>query len=508
VTAQASVTAQARPLVTDWSVGQALVATLPAVVIGTILLLRGLIDGPTLDGAVFAVIGDAVAHGAIPYRDAFDHKPPGVYLANALAGLALPSTGPWFRAWLVSWISTAGALVGLSILLTRTGRPWYGIVAASLLALPLFAADHFVLGGGQTESVGLLFSVAGLGLVVSSRRLAWVAVGGVALGAAVLISVQFIPALLAGAVVAVTHREGRIARLFAVGIGSAVIPLISVAWIAANGALPQMLDQVIVYNRAYIAENQQYRDKGLYWAAADILWLLPAVIATIVRILSFRRRPLNTLEIGATAWLLSGVALLLAQGLIFDHYLTALAPPVVVLAAPALATALEGARRLNHPALATSILLFVLAAPVILGLAITEASAPAAPPSPAVADRIKQMTGADDPIFVWGNEASLYLDADRPLASRFVYMFPLTAAGYTTPELVAGIVDAWDTRPPRVIVDATRNPGRVGGYPLDPTTDASAPDAVLDPLRRWVLQRYQVVDTVDVWDLYEEKPNT
>jgi hypothetical protein len=491
-----------------WSLGQAILAALPGAIIGSMLLLRGLVDGPTLDGAVFAVIGDAVAHGAVPYRDAWDHKPPGIYLANALAGVALPGSGPWFRAWIVSWTSTIGALLGLSILLTRAGRPWYGIVAASLLALPLFAADHFVLGGGQTESVGLLFSVAGLGLVASSRRVAWLALGGVALGAAILISVQFIPALLAGLVVAVIAREGRVARLIAVGVGSAVVPLVSLAWIGANGALPQMLEQVIAYNRAYLANNQQYRDKGLTWAAGDALFLFPAIVAALARIVSFRRAPLNALEIGATTWFASGVVLLLAQGLIFDHYLTALGPPLVILAAPSLAAALECARRLNHPAVATAILIGVLTAPVILGLAISEASAPAAPPSPAVATRIRQITGSNDPIFVWGNEASLYLDADRPLGSRFVYMFPLTAAGYTTPELVAGIVDAWDTRPPRVIVDATQNPGRVGGYPLDPTTDASAPDAVLDPLRRWVLERYRVVDTVDGWDLYEEKPNT
>jgi hypothetical protein len=306
--------------------------------------------------------------------------------------------------------------------------------------------------------------------------------------------------------------------LIAVVAGMAVVPLLSLAWIAANGGLPQMLEQVIAYNRAYLANNQQYRDKGLLWAAGDALFVLPAIVAALARIVSFRRERPNMLEIGATAWLASGVILLVAQGLIFDHYLTSLGPPLVILAAPSLAAALEATRRLNHPALATSILIGMLATPAIVGLAITEASAPAAPPSPAVAARVRELTGSEDPIFVWGNEATLYLDAERPIASRFVYMFPLTAAGYTTPDLVAGILEAWDTRPPRVIVDATHNPGRVGGYPLDPAADAStedasapdasAPDAVLDPLRRWVLQRYRVVDTVDGWDLYEEKPNT
>jgi hypothetical protein len=304
--------------------------------------------------------------------------------------------------------------------------------------------------------------------------------------------------------VAAIGRAGRIRRVLALLAGAAVIPLIAVGWIAANGVLPQMLEQVIAYNRAYVANNQQYRDKGLLWAAGDALFVFPAIVAALVRIAWMRREPPNRLEVAAVVWLLAGVVFLVGQGLIFDHYLTALGPPLVILAAPSLAGALAATRRLDHPALATSILVGVLAAPAIIGLAVTEAYAPAAPPSPAAAARIRDMTGADDPIFVWGNEASVYLEADRPLASRFVYMFPLTAEGYATPELVAGIVRAWDTRPPRVIVDATRNPGRVGGYALQPSTDPAAPDAVLDPLRRWVLERYRVVASVDGWDLYEE----
>jgi hypothetical protein len=496
------------PRADGWSLGQAILAALPAMAIGSVLLLRGLIDGPTLDGAVFAVIGDAVAHGAMPYRDAWDHKPPGIYLANGLAGVTLPMVDAWSRAWLVSWLSTIGALLALSVLLVRSGRPWFGITAATLLALPLFVAYHFVLGGGQTESVGLVFAVVGVGLVASSRRLAWIALGGVLLGTAVLVSVQFAPAVVGALAVTFLVGERRLARTAIVLAGAALIPLLSIAWIAGNGVLPQMIEQVLAYNRAYVAGNQQYRDKALVWAAGDALFLLPVIVAALVRIVWMRHERPTPLEIAATAWLGIGVVFLVAQGLIFDHYLTALGPPLVILAAPSLATALTAARRVEHPAFATAILILVLALPAILGLAITESSAAAAPPSPIVADRIREMTGPNDPVFVWGNEASLYLDAKRPLASRFVYMFPLTAPGYATPEQVAGIVDAWDTRPPRLIVDATRNPGRVGGYPLEPTTDPAAPDAVLDPLRRWVLEHYRLVTTVSGWDLYEEIGST
>ncbi len=211
----------------------------------------------------------------------------------------------------------------------------------------------------------------------------------------------------------------------------------------------------------------------------------------------------------AVVWLVAGIVLVVLQGLFFDHYLTALAPPLIILATPALGRAIAAARGSRAPAIATIGLVLVLATPPAIGVALTEGKAGPASTVTAVADRIQDMTAPGDPIFVWGNDAALYLEAGRPVASRFVYMFPLTAPGYADPAIVAKIVEAWQTRPPRLIVDATHNPGRVGGYPLTPSTDSSQPDAVLDPLRAYVLSHYQVVTSVNGWDLYlEESPSS
>lgn len=493
----------------SWSRREAVLAAVPAIVIATVFLARGLVNGPTLDGAVFALIGDAVAHGAMPYRDVWDHKPPGIYLANALIGVVLPEVGAWPRAWLLSWASTAVALLALSVLLARSGQRWPGIVAATLVALPLFAVNHFVLGGGQTELVGLAFAVVGVGIVVSTVRTRWAVVGGAVAGAAVLISVQFAPALIAAFLVAGIARPGRWARMACVLLGSAIVPLVSLAWIAANGSLPDMLEQVIAYNRAYLANNQQFRASGLVWAGGDALFMLPLVVAALARLLAFRRGGATRLEIAAIAWLGTGLVLVALQGLFFDHYLTALAPPLVILAAPSLGGAIAAARATRFPAIATVVLVVLLATPAVIGVALTEGQSAPATTVASVATRIRGLTAPGDSIFVWGNDAALYLEADRPLASRFVYMFPLTAEGYTSPAVVAQIVQAWQTRPPRLIVDATHNPGRVGGYPLTPSTDASQPDAVLDPLRAYVLDHYRILASVDDWDLYaEESPST
>lgn len=480
-----------------------LAIAMPAVVIATVLLLRGLVLGPTLDGSVFALIGDAVAHGRIPYRDLWDHKPPGVYLVNAAAGVALPFVGVWARAWLVSWLSTIGALVGLTILLARSGVQQSAIVLGLLLALPMVSAYHFVLGGGQTESVGLVFAVAGIALAIDGRDRSSMA-SGIVLAVAVAISLQFLPAAAAALVVMARRRRGRAVIGFAVGgVG---VALAVVAWLAVNGALAAGYDSFIEYNRLYLIVNQRDRAQGLLTAALDGVLLLPLIFLALVRVASFRTRRPSDLELAAAVWVFAWLVFTGVQGVFFDHYATAVAPPLVILAAPALGGLLASIATHRRAVVLRALALTLMLVPPIVGVGLTEGSAHAADSLAAATTEVRRLTGPNDPIFVWGNEAAVYIEADRPPGSRFIFMFPLTLEGYATPARIDAILADWQARPPRVVIDATVNPGRVGGYPLTGSSgEANRPDATLDPLRDFILSRYQLEESVGTWDIYTLK---
>ena len=61
------------------------------------------------DSTVFLYIGRLILHGGIPYRDAFDHKGPLVYLLDA-AGLAIHGVfGVWLLELLFLTVSTVFA---------------------------------------------------------------------------------------------------------------------------------------------------------------------------------------------------------------------------------------------------------------------------------------------------------------------------------------------------------------------------------------------------------------
>jgi hypothetical protein len=126
----------------------------PLALLAVVALLPGLI-APSLDAAVFTLVGERLAAGEIPYVQVFDHKPPGLYL---LIGLGQWMTGQ-LGAWHVSWLLSAGAAALTGVLVADTLRvigwrrlAWLcgGLCTAILASFPL------ALGGGLGETVAVL----------------------------------------------------------------------------------------------------------------------------------------------------------------------------------------------------------------------------------------------------------------------------------------------------------------------------------------------------------------
>lgn len=117
---------------------------------------------PDRDGGVFLYIADQMLHGAVPYRDVWDHKPPGAYLLPLL-GLAMsPESlwGPWVLACL---LLSAAAYSGYTILRRYIATPLsLSITCIWLLELTSFVRrDPFL-----TETTALPFQIGSFGLAV------------------------------------------------------------------------------------------------------------------------------------------------------------------------------------------------------------------------------------------------------------------------------------------------------------------------------------------------------
>jgi hypothetical protein len=434
--------------------------------IAGLLLLPGLILGPAHDGAIFSTIGEQWIRGSMPYRDAWDHKPPLIYVVTAAAA-ALPGA-TWVWVWLFTLISVVatGTLVGAM----------RGPVAA-ILATASLAVFPVALGGGQTENFAALGATAAVFTALRGRYTLAGALGAIAL----LFSVQAAPVGIALALLA----RGRV--LYVIGGGLGVMTT-AVLVVAASGLLGDVLEVLVIYSVRYIGSQA-----GIDELPALVLGLLPAVILAV----SSTGRPYSRLELACLGWTVGALLLLVLQGRHLSHYV---APTVIPLSILAI--------RPDRPAPRPSVIVAAAALLLIAALApIAQLNTHRGPPTSSIGAWIAANTQPTDRILDWGVEANIYLAADRAPAGRYPYLMPLVTPGYTTREMVESWVDKLASDPPAVIVDSEAAndywpegedflrpppPGTAGGRNLD----------IVEPFRKFVRDRYVLQTEIDGRNVY------
>lgn len=473
------------------------------------LLAPGLVEGPDQDAAVFVLMGIRIRAGGMPYRDLWDHKPPGAYLLNALGQSAFPWLDPWLVSWVLSVVCTALAILLLDRLLRRRVSSrmawfWSCVCAVTVACYPR------AIGGGYTETFALLPLVAALWLV-DSRRGSWpvAAVIGGLLGIACLLSIQSIPAAAALAVAAAFTTEGlRVsARRSAALLTAGLVPLLLVlAWLGAGGALGDAVDQLLVYSGAYRASSPGL--PGILPLAVLPLtcFLIPAGVAVVRMVV--RPRSSARVDWVCVAWLLGSLALVGYENRIYLHYLIPVAPPLAVLAAPAcsglwnrIGSPRASVRRLAF-GLSAGTIAMVLMAAVFTGEATVAMLVNASwwrNATSATADWVRGNTPTSARMFVWGNVAQLYLAANRAPYGHYMYEFPITTAGYWSAQKTQALVEAWEADPPDIVVES------LSDVPLfqakTESGDGRGYDS-LEPLREFIRGHYRLAASTGGLEVY------
>lgn len=442
-------------------------------ILAAVVQIPGLLLGPHIDASVFATIGEQLTRGNLPYRDAWDHKPPGIYAVTAIAALLPGPTWPAFWAFSVMVLAATG-----QVLQRIVGRP---LAAVAVLAMGLYPA---AVGGGQTEAFAAL--PAAVAFLMATRR-RWF-LSGVVAGVALLFSFQLAP-LLIGLVV----MAGGKPRSVLLGAAGVLLPVAAVvAVMAAVGILPAAFDALVTYDRAYLASSRA----GDLNSSYDLLVVLLPLAAALP--FGARRVPDRT-DLAALAWCGAAVVALALQGRLFAHYVIPLGIPLAVLARQPLQR--KAARFAVVGALAVMVV-------VSFFVAVDEAPTHPGPVAASVGRWVRDHTAPTDTVLVWGLDSGVYLVADRATAGRYPFNRPLVTPAYTTPAIVAKWVAELAADPPRVIVDGEAAnsswadgddflrappPGAAGGRSID----------LLDPLRTWVSAHYRFVTEIDGRKIYE-----
>jgi hypothetical protein len=409
---------------------------------------------PAEDAGVFYYAAQRLLDGGTPYRDLWDHKPPGVYFVDAV-GLAL---GRELGVWLVQ----IAFLVAAALLGYRALRREFGSAPALVGSLAwLFALPRLFLEYGNTSFVefyALPFQFGALLLFVETRALTAVraiAIGLLA-GAAVVLKPTLLGIWLAiGLVVLFRDRRRALIPLALLAAGALVPLAVVVAWAAARGVLAEMVDQVLVYNRIYAA-FAPFSDR-IAAVLSGIRLTLPSGLAVVaigawVYAVLTRRPGATLLRVALVAFPLE--VALSAGGRGYHYYFIAWLPAMAVLAAFAVSEIL----RVVPPRLARPVLsLGVVAMCVLPGLLVTRLALTTVEERlGSAAAYVAANTRADDTVLVWGSHTEVLFLAGRRSPTRYVYQYAaLATRGYATPARVAELLADLERERPVLILDAS-----------------------------------------------------
>ena len=236
----------------------ALLLLLLLITIGVLLPVSPIFrPAPTVDTSVYLYVGQRILEGGVPYRDAWDHKQPVVYLLYAFAQLVTPGSlwGPWIL--LLVMVGLSGAF--LFEVVRRSGGDTLAFfsVSAGLFALST------ILWGGSIEELSILWQSISIFAYVMVRtsqnlrkKLGYSALLGASFGLA-FFSKQNLIAAGAAAVVclAVEFLAGRRWKEWfifpAVGAGFFLVALPLFVYLAQTGALNDYWTAAFVFNTRY-----------------------------------------------------------------------------------------------------------------------------------------------------------------------------------------------------------------------------------------------------------------
>lgn len=307
------------------------------------------------DEAVYVAVAERLLDGGRLYRDAVDHKPPGIFAVGVLGTLFVDATRPVLvvlpgipgppalsvavlRLWTYGVVTVTGvsvAVVGRKVGDARTGMV-AGVAYLLLAYLPYFQGHYFL-----TEQWAILPTTVAAGLLLHRRP--WAdGLAGLALAIGVLFNqtvflfgLAFVVHLALGfrvperRTVAEVLRAGR--RLAVIGTGFLVPMAAVLAYFATRGTLSDLLYYTIVLPATSYQPTATLAGRGLAVASLlPVLLLAGSVVVALGRDFLLDGgvdEDLRFVAIWAIALSYTGVTSFDAQ-----HQLLFLFPPLVILA--------------------------------------------------------------------------------------------------------------------------------------------------------------------------------
>ncbi len=494
------------------------------------------------DQGVFAAVADVIQRGGVPYKDAWDVKPPGIFYLFWLSFRLFGRSEMAPRLLDLVWtLATAVAVWALG---RRLLSSWAGVAAGLLFVLRYITHDYYWHTTQCDGFASLPLALAALAVVSAEQRKSapWAALAGALVALAMVFKFTLglflalpLAALAASGGEAARARAGRAAAYVGGCLG--VVALVGgLIWRA--GALPDMVETVFVWNSRYarlqvpgLLHQSALPEIARFLMGDPARLLFPVGLLAVMGAVDLIARPgSGRLRWLGPAWAATMVAHVWVQGRYYSyHWLPAL-PPLALLAGQGLRTAafLLGkvpGRRLARALPAVALLslcgflgfaywnflrfpLRRLAGRISRETYLRGFDRAIRSDFSLLADRemaawVTERTQPNTPIYIWGFEPLVYFLADRPPASRFLYNIPLVAHWSPPAWRDELIRELEEKRPPYIlVVRGDPQPWMTGRW-----DDSAAQLATYPELRRLLVERYRPgawIGDFAVWELQQD----
>ena len=421
-----------------------------------IVRLPSLVQPMGADQGLYAYVGDRILAGDLPYRDAWDQKPPAIHYTYSLLRAIWAHDSVVAGADLLLAALVATMLARLGFLLAGAAVGQVSALLYLLLSDPSFQRLAGVAVRAQCESF-IAMAVTGGFLVLAMNRsrsapLAFVGAGLLFGGA---IAFKYNAAAYLGAVVVALWAWQTISgrALVQIAAGATIVPAVYFLVFALTGALPDLYDATITYNVRYSGETY-----GGAWhfigylltfpirhARVDGLWLLGGAGCAVLLLGALKDRE----RLLPPAWVAAACLVIAVNGSRgLPQYFVQAAPGLALAAGWAASMLVSRRRTINllalvvvivavwrvneFPKLAqnlahdTRYLFGTISRDDHLGrYGEPERRKYSAIAIAQLADLIRRDTSPDDRVYVFGFAAGAYANAGRASASRFCWSRPV-----------------------------------------------------------------------------------
>lgn len=418
-------------------------------------------------------------NGELPYLQVWDHKPPLVYLINAI-GLGL-SGGSFWGVWLVRLFCLAFTVYILWLLLEK----YFGSLISIIVSIIWVANLPPILGlGNFTTEYTIPLQALALALTAISLEkqnkpfLRYFVIG--ALGGFAFMTKQTsvglwlaIGLFLIIAGIINKQLKSNLVRLLGLGAGSLLIIALTLIGFNSLHALSEFWDQAFNFNFKYIApvgttflqrvvqlfDPAELGGIALYYLGG--LGAIAGIFMFLSRSKHSKLTPLQGLVLVGLIDLLIEGAFTNLPGNTYNHYYLTFFPILTYFCGLLLSKLSElriwDDRNKRSQQRAFLILLTLFSAFPLLRTWGTSLTQPEYRENEMLIKYVLDQTKPEDPILIWGAETSINFYTKRAAPTRYVYQYPLLVLGYTTEKKVLEFMDDLLETPPVILVDSMRS---------------------------------------------------